>query len=244
MVTQKVIKEGKAEILFPSNNEVFYSPVQQFNRDMSIAVIREFAKLIEKENGSKKKLKILEALSASGLRSIRYAKELDDDIVDYVVANDLSKEAVESIERNVKFNGLSTEKVRPNIGDACDVLYGARKSKEFDVIDLDPYGSATMFIDGVVQAVSDGGLLCITCTDMAVLAGQNYDNCYAKYGSIPVKGEHCHELALRMLLNSLQSSASRYKRYIVPLLSLSVDYYVRVFVRVFTSAKKVKEVFR
>jgi tRNA (guanine26-N2/guanine27-N2)-dimethyltransferase len=32
-----------------------------------------------------------------------------------------------------------------------------------------------------------------------------------------------------------------YKRHIVPLVSLSIDYYIRVFVRVFTSANKVKE---
>lgn len=29
--------------------------------------------------------------------------------------------------------------------------------KPFDVIDLDPYGSASPFIDPAVQAVSDGG---------------------------------------------------------------------------------------
>lgn len=28
----------------------------------------------------------------------------------------------------------------------------------FDVIDLDPYGSAAPFLDAAVQAVSDGGL--------------------------------------------------------------------------------------
>jgi tRNA (guanine26-N2/guanine27-N2)-dimethyltransferase len=36
------------------------------------------------------------------------------------------------------------------------------------VIDLDPYGSAAPFVDGAVQAVKSGGLICVTCTDMAV----------------------------------------------------------------------------
>lgn len=44
-------------------------------------------------------------------------------------------------------------------------------SKKYDVVDLDPYGSAAPFIDGAVQAVSEGGLLCVTCTDLAVLTG-------------------------------------------------------------------------
>lgn len=30
-----VVKEGKAAILFPSANEVFYNPVQEFNRDLT-----------------------------------------------------------------------------------------------------------------------------------------------------------------------------------------------------------------
>jgi len=28
------ITEGRASILFPSSNEVFYNPVQEFNRDL------------------------------------------------------------------------------------------------------------------------------------------------------------------------------------------------------------------
>eukprot|EP00252_Welwitschia_mirabilis_P024824 TRINITY_DN7513_c0_g1_i1.p1 TRINITY_DN7513_c0_g1~~TRINITY_DN7513_c0_g1_i1.p1 ORF type:complete len:377 (+),score=65.80 TRINITY_DN7513_c0_g1_i1:108-1133(+) len=47
-------------------------------------------------------------------------------------------------------------------------------------------------------------------------------------------------MALRMLLACIESHANRYKRYIVPVLSLSVDFYVRVFVRVFTSASAMK----
>lgn len=46
---------------------------------------------------------------------------------------------------------------------------------------------------------------------------------------------YCHEMALRILLASLEQHAARYKRYIVPVLSLSIDFYVRVFVRVYTS---------
>src|SRR2546427_10146076 len=40
-----VVTEGKASILFPKTNEVFYNPVQEFNRDLSIAVIRTWSEL-------------------------------------------------------------------------------------------------------------------------------------------------------------------------------------------------------
>ena len=29
-----VVEEGKAQVLFPSLNDVFYNPVQEFNRDL------------------------------------------------------------------------------------------------------------------------------------------------------------------------------------------------------------------
>jgi tRNA (guanine26-N2/guanine27-N2)-dimethyltransferase len=47
---------------------------------------------------------ILEALSASGLRSIRYAKEVPG--VREVIANDISEKAVSSIRANVAHNGV------------------------------------------------------------------------------------------------------------------------------------------
>ncbi|MGH0188960.1 UNVERIFIED_CONTAM: hypothetical protein FKN15_032495 [Acipenser sinensis] len=32
---ETLITEGKADIIFPSANEVFYNPVQEFNRDLT-----------------------------------------------------------------------------------------------------------------------------------------------------------------------------------------------------------------
>lgn len=123
-------------------------------------------------------------------------------------------------------------------------MYAARgRGEQYDVVDLDPYGSASPFLDGAVQAVKDGGLLMVTCTDLAVLAGQsNIEACFTKYGSVPVRGTHCHEQALRMVLHAVATSAARYRRAITPLLSLSIDFYVRLFVRVDDSPVAAKSV--
>ncbi|KAI9315445.1 N2,N2-dimethylguanosine tRNA methyltransferase [Dichotomocladium elegans] len=261
------VTEGKATILFPKGNEVFYNPVQEFNRDMSIAAIRTWSELFfaEKREKIERKLMnatdekrknelqerldhqaktqnftILEALSASGLRSIRYAKEIPH--LKLVTANDLEADAVESIRRNVKFNELEGL-VRPNQGDAMRVMYSAiGDGEKYDVVDLDPYGSAAPFLDGAVQAVSEGGLLCVTCTDLAILTGSMHpETCFGKYNGMPLKGMFPHEMALRLLLNTIQISAGRYRRYIVPLMSCSIDFYIRVFVRVYTSPQGVKK---
>lgn len=109
-----------------------------------------------------------------------------------------------------------------------------------DIIFLDPYGSPTIFLDGAIQSIADGGLLLVTATDLAVLAGNTPESCYLKYGSISLKTKACHEQALRILLRCIESHATRYGRYIKPLLSISVDFYIRVFVRIFTSPLQCK----
>eukprot|EP00615_Pteridomonas_danica_P000021 CAMPEP_0114354728 /NCGR_PEP_ID=MMETSP0101-20121206/19699_1 /TAXON_ID=38822 ORGANISM="Pteridomonas danica, Strain PT" /NCGR_SAMPLE_ID=MMETSP0101 /ASSEMBLY_ACC=CAM_ASM_000211 /LENGTH=563 /DNA_ID=CAMNT_0001496345 /DNA_START=19 /DNA_END=1710 /DNA_ORIENTATION=- len=179
---------------------------------------------------------ILDALAATGLRSIRYFKEIPG--VKQVLVNDLDPAAVEAAKRNVEFNGLTLDQVSPSQGDAIVAMLTS--GKKFDVIDLDPYGSAAPFLDSAVQAVADGGLLCVTCTDMAVLSGNQAEACYAKYGSMPTKGRYLHEMALRILLHSLETSACRYRRHIVPVLSCGIDFYIRVFLRVYESPAEVK----
>jgi len=132
--------------------------------------------------------------------------------------------------------------VKPHNGDAAMLMYGHRRPEQrFHVIDLDPYGSPTPFLDSAVQAVAEGGLLCVTATDMAVLAGNSPETCHAKYGAVSLKTKSCHEFALRILLNCIESHANRYGRYIEPLLSLSIDFYCRVFVKVRTGQRKCKE---
>ncbi|XP_063305667.1 tRNA (guanine(26)-N(2))-dimethyltransferase [Pelobates fuscus] len=281
---ETVIIEGKAKVIFPNANQVFYNPVQEFNRDLTCAVITEFARmqLLQKgidivvpderkeqkvvvdlsdpgEEESKSNvendkpaarqeahvgvpctdgLRVLEGLAASGLRSVRFAREVPG--LQSVIANDFSASAVELIKRNIQFNGVG-DLVTASFSDARELMCSKKDSRNrFDVIDLDPYGSPSMFIDAAVQSVSEGGLLCVTCTDMAVMAGNSGETCYSKYGAMSLKARFCHELALRILLHSLDLRANCYQRYIVPLLCISADFYIRVFVRVFTGQAKVK----
>lgn len=160
-----------------------------------------------------------------------------------MLANDVSQPAVDSIRINSERNGPRAHAViEARLGDASLACYMHRApaSLRFDVVDLDPYGTAAPFLDGAVQAVAEGGMLAVTCTDMGVLCGNHGEACFAKYGAYPLRGKHCHEMALRLLLGAIDGHAARYKRFIAPLCSVSVDFYVRVFVRVFTSASAVK----
>ncbi|KAF3895370.1 S-adenosyl-L-methionine-dependent methyltransferase [Trichophyton interdigitale] len=191
---------------------------------------------------------ILDALSASGLRALRYAKEIP--FATRVVGNDLSAAAIESMKLNVQHNGLE-DRVHPNKGDACAYMYTVGRAQgspnepggipKFDVVDLDPYGTAAPFLDAAVQSVADGGLLCVTCTDAGVFAGAGYpEKTFALYGGIPIRGSHSHEGGLRLILHAIGTAAGKYGLAIEPMLSLSIDFYARVFVRIHKAPIEVK----
>ena len=197
-------------------------------------------------------IRVLEALSATGLRSIRYAQEIPE--INTILANDILPKAYECISRNIKFNNLDPSRVIASNANAVDLMVGSRKEEDqFDVIDLDPYGAPTIFLDSDVQvwlgflfdccnrrysevvhfadmyvdtqAVKSGGLLLVTCTDMADLCGNTPETAWAKYGSLAMKSKFCKEVALRTILSSLASHAARYGRLIEPLVSMSLDFY-------------------
>lgn len=206
----------------------------------------------------------MDALSATGLRALRYSLEIP--YATSVTANDLDAGAVKAIKHNVDYNAERAQtvepetltsaaamaKIRVNEGNARNHMYGVLAGSgsgngpsadrhKYEVIDLDPYGSAAPFLDAAVQAVSNGGLLCITCTDPGVWASVGYsEKCFSLYGGLPVKGDWCHEAGLRLILHATATSAARYGLSIEPLLSLSIDYYARVFVRVRKSPAQVK----
>lgn len=270
-----VIREGAAEVL-PNNqnkrkdgkDDVFYNPAQVFNRDMSVLVLSVFGKIqqADMDEGRLKKgrraketgkpvrespppgLKVLEALAATGIRSIRYAKELEGSTgVRKIVANDLDPTAVEHIRRNVEHNGVPPGRIEVSNEDACGHMYARRARNAggvgddaYDVIDLDPYGTVSPFLDAAVQAIADGGLLCITSTDMPILGGNNSETCFARYGGAAIKSSYVHEMALRLVLHATSSAAAKYGREVRPLLSVSIDFYVRIFVRVFDSPARAK----
>lgn len=271
------VREGLAEVLptgpaGPQGGkaEVFYNPAQVFNRDLSVLVLSVFAKLRTAEGEERRQrrklpgqvpggplegqplpgLTVLEALSATGIRAIRYAKELGTGAhpaVRRIVANDLDHAAVCHIRENLLHNCVPEGLVEVACGDANGHMYarrargpGGQPAEAYNVIDIDPYGTAAPFLDAAVQAVSDGGLLCVTSTDMPVLAGNYPEACFARYGGTSLKAGYTHELSLRLLLHAVTTSAARYGRMVHPLLSCSVDFYVRVFVRVQDSPVRVK----
>eukprot|EP00624_Nannochloropsis_granulata_P007410 evm.model.NODE_7565_length_13978_cov_20.023323.4 len=68
------------------------------------------------ETAAEDGLVVLDALAASGLRSIRYFKEVTG--VKKVIVNDLEEAAVEQAHRNVAYNNVDPTRVVPQQGNA------------------------------------------------------------------------------------------------------------------------------
>ncbi|GFE54860.1 tRNA guanine(26)-N(2)-dimethyltransferase [Babesia ovis] len=286
---------------------LFYNPPQVFNRDLSLIVLKTFVESEKKRAASRRSsteecligdfvgVNILEMLAATGIRSIRYLKELGD-YINHVYINDLDYNSARAISINCEYNGISPNKFRAMCADGnqlaqlltapADVLRlmlmngniqkipcGFVPTKEFtamkdhnhkveqfmnviavsdasedatqyrnviDVIDVDPYSTATVFLDSAIRCVKSGGILFITSTDMPTLCGNNPLVSFYKYGGSSIKAAFCHELSLRILLQTVALTAAKYQRVIEPLISVSADFYVRVFVRVTNNPLKCK----
>ena len=75
----------------------------------------------------------------------------------------------------------------------------------------------------------------------SVWASNGYpEKCYALYGGVPVKGWFSHEVGLRLILHAIESAAAKYGLAMEPMMSLSIDFYIRVFVRIRKSPAMVK----
>ena len=137
MTSFESITEGSTTIYVTNakSTDVFYNPVQQFNRDMSVAVINQFVKDRQEDNSFKEKggVSVLEALSATGLRSIRYAKEIPG--CKKIIANDFLERAVKAIDHNIQANNVQ-DKVISSHADAADFMAKHKHPDKYVILKL------------------------------------------------------------------------------------------------------------
>ncbi|PNJ13393.1 TRMT1 isoform 16, partial [Pongo abelii] len=243
-VQETTVTEGAAKIAFPSANEVFYNPVQEFNRDLTCAVITEFARI---------------QLGAKGIQ-IKVPGEKDTQ----KVVVDLSEQEEEKVELKESENLASGDQPRTAaVGEICEeglhVLEGLAasglRSIRFalevpglrSVVANDASARAVDLIRQNVQLNDVAHLVQPSQADARMLMYQHqrvserFDVIdLDPYGSPATFLDAAVQAALRIVLHSLDLRANCYQRFVVPLLSISADFYVRVFVRVFTGQAKVK----
>jgi N2,N2-dimethylguanosine tRNA methyltransferase len=218
-----LIKEGSAEFFVPDEHSsggpgkitdsVFFNEQMAFNRDISVMLLRSLGR----------KMSAVDAMSASGSRAIRIAKECPDISV---TANDRSPEAYELIKKNIEFSGLTNcEATNKN-------LHILLTESVFDYVDIDPFGSPMPFLHSAIRGCRRKGILAITATDTAPLAGAHRGKCERRYQSRPMRGPMCHETGLRILMATVARELAKFDRGMKPILSFYSDHYFRTYVEV------------
>ncbi|KAF0693941.1 Aste57867_15139 [Aphanomyces stellatus] len=220
--------EGRAVVEVTADT-VFFSPHQVLQRDLTVLLLQHFS-----STSPASPCRILDALSGSGIRAIRYALEVPHV---HVVANDMDADAVAHIRTNAARNGLaSSTALSISHADAIDCMWIHRGT--FDVIDLDPFGPCAALLASAIPTIAIGGLVCATDTDLQTLLGKtthSHAQCFAQYGATPVTAAFGKELAVRLVLACADRIARAYDRRIVPVLGTTVEYFVRIYFRVYES---------
>ena len=218
----KTIQEGRALVKVHLGKiskalPVFYNPVMESNRDISIEILKAL---------SKKHLQIALPLAASGIRGIRFLKELPKSMVKAITFNDLNQKAVKSIKENLKLNKIRSKKVIIKNQDANLLLL---QSKGFDYIDIDPFGSPNPFLNNAIQRLSREGILAVTSTDTSALTGTFPKVTKRKYWAESNKNEMMHELGLRILIRKIQLIGTQFEKALTPILAYYKDHYFRIY---------------
>jgi len=228
--------EGRVKLLLPdgailggeARKVVFYNPLMSFSRDFSICVLKAYANIT-----GKKDLRVAEPLTASGVRGIRYAKEVDE--VDEVVLSDVNPVAVRIARINALLNQVH-KKVVVKLSNANSLLSRHdAKGRRFDFVDIDPFGSPAPYVDSAIRSTALEGVIALTATDMPPLCGVYPQVALRRYGGLSLRTEYCHELAVRLVLGLLCREAGKHELSIKPLIAHSTRHYIRVFAQLVPS---------
>ncbi|MBL7147563.1 MAG: tRNA (guanine(10)-N(2))-dimethyltransferase [Nanoarchaeota archaeon] len=230
----EIIEEGKAKIKVKKVEKiskemgVFYNPVMIHNRDISVLLLS----CIDKKN-----MQIGLPLAGTGVRGIRFLLELNKNKIENISFNDISKDAVKSIKKNLLLNNIPLKnKIKIFNEDANLFLLN---STGFDYIDVDPFGSPNFILDAAIKRIARDGILAVTATDSAALTGTYPKVCKRKYWAKPLRGELMHEIGLRILIRKAQLVGAQYEKALVPVFSYFKDHYFRVFFRCVKGKKEV-----
>jgi tRNA (guanine26-N2/guanine27-N2)-dimethyltransferase len=208
------VREGTVELEVPeqedgAGSEVFFNPVQELNRDLTIAVLCAYR---EREPRAET---YLDAMTASGVRGVRAAADGWD-----VTCCDLDSDAVELCRANLARNDLDATVKKRDVNALLHDEY-------FDVVDLDPFGTPIPFVDAAFQGTRN--LLCVTATDTAPLCGAHFESGVRSYSAVPRNTEYHAEMGVRILLSALIRTGARYDIAPRPLVTHATKHYVRTY---------------
>jgi len=226
------ILEGTTKIRVPSDSisekvppkePAFFNPKASLNRDFSIIAYSSFWK-----NFQYPKI-FLDGLSGIGARSLRVANEIDG--VDKVIANDVNPKALDLAKESSEINSLKNFEISEN--ETCRFFsLHSKKNNRGSIVDIDPFGSPSKYIDCGVRATMHGGLLSVTATDLQVLHGLFNNAAKRRYYGVPIKTKFSNEIAIRLIIGCIYLISSRLDITIQPKFVNNDMHYYRVYLKI------------
>jgi tRNA (guanine26-N2/guanine27-N2)-dimethyltransferase len=210
-------KEGKIS----KELDIFYNPVMKFNRDISVMLLNSL---------DIKGLQIADIMAGSGVRSLRFLKELNKGKISNITVNDYDKGFDKLFLKNLRLNVIKYDKKKIFI-ESKDANVMLLDSSGFDYIDIDPFGSPNDFLEAAIVRLSRRGILAVTATDTASLSGTFPDACLRKYWAKPLLNYMMHETGLRILIRRIQLIGAAHEKALTPIYSYFKDHYFRVYFR-------------
>jgi len=221
LITEHSIKI-KAEMpkVVSQEMEVFYNPVMVSNRNISIQLLNS----IEDTERN-----IADPLAGSGIRSLRFLKELKKGKIKQLFANDLKEYFFKTFKDNAQLNKVKLGKNVSLFNKEANLFM--LEQIGFDYIEVDPFGSPNPFLATAVNRISRGGIIAITATDTAALTGTYPSVTKRKYWATTSKNYLMHEIGLRILIRRIQLQGTQFDKALVPILAYHKDHYFRIYMQ-------------
>ena len=225
-----------------SDSPVFHNVAMANNRTRSVLLlglaIRE--RWLLKEG----KLRVLDGLAASSLRSRRWLNELPEQLVKKleIISVDRNRESVNwALANHKKYppENSNPEQLSIQEGDLRQIVY----SGGWQWIDIDPYGSPIPFLDSAMQNLARKAILQVSATDTAALCGTYPQVTRRRYAAYAVNDTVTHDTAIRILLGNIALCAAKHERSIEPLMSVFDGHHTRVSVLVTPGKKNASNVY-
>ncbi|HMK32317.1 MAG TPA: tRNA (guanine-N1)-methyltransferase, partial [Nitrosopumilaceae archaeon] len=226
------IEEGSTKLLVPRDSlsektpprePAFFNPRARISRDYSIIAYSAFLK-----NFKGPKI-FLDALAGIGARSIRVANEIDN--IEKVVVNDVNSQALAIGKKIAKLNQITKCEFSEN--EACRFLsLHSTRDGRGAIVDVDPFGSPSRYLDCAMRSTFHGGLLSVTATDLTVLHGIFPEACQRKYYGTPIRTIYGNEIALRLIIGCMNLVAGRLDVMVTPLFVHHSMHYYKAYVKI------------
>ena len=227
--TKLIVPKESITEKVPPKEPAFFNPRASLSRDLSIIVYSTFWKNFEFPKI------FLDGLTGLGARALRVANEIK--YTEKVIANDVNTKALQIALESAKINNLRNFEI--NEDETCRFFSShSRKNTRASIVDIDPFGSPSRYIDCGIRATMHGGVLALTATDLQVLHGLFNKAAKRRYYGTPIKTEFSNEIAIRLIIGCVNFVAGRLDISFDPLFVDHDMHYYRVYLRILNRPEK------